>query len=73
MAEPEPDDAEHVATLLSSPAMFKHVCKDPAASSFEAGCLRDSRDSSKIAERKRDNYRNEPDAPRRPDKSSDIS
>mmetsp|Transcript_45606 Transcript_45606/g.108524 ORF Transcript_45606/g.108524 Transcript_45606/m.108524 type:complete len:433 (+) Transcript_45606:72-1370(+) len=28
VAEPEADDAEHVATLLSSPAMFKHVCKE---------------------------------------------
>jgi len=28
VVEPEPDDAEHVATLLSSPAMFKHVCKE---------------------------------------------
>jgi len=24
----DPDDAEHVATLLSSPAMFKHACKE---------------------------------------------
>lgn len=25
---PDPDDAEHVATLLSSPMMFKHACKE---------------------------------------------
>lgn len=25
---PDPDDAEHVATLLSSPVMFKHACKE---------------------------------------------
>jgi len=26
--EADPDDVEHVATLLSSPAMFKHACKE---------------------------------------------
>jgi len=26
--EPDPDDVEHVATLLSSAAMFKHACKE---------------------------------------------
>lgn len=26
--DPDPDDVEHVATLLSSPAMFKHACKE---------------------------------------------
>merc|ERR1719284_1948294 len=26
--EADPDDVEHVSTLLSSPAMFKHACKE---------------------------------------------
>jgi len=28
MREVDPDDAEHVATLLSSPVMFSHACKE---------------------------------------------
>lgn len=28
VSEADPDDVEHVSTLLSSPAMFKHACKE---------------------------------------------